>query len=145
MNTDVYWCMLKYWCILVYTDLYWCILMYIEVLMYNNIIYWFIFSQVSWIRKQSLHVLTSNVITFTGDNRFVFYFCLFVCLFILDTYPPLPGTTGFSISCLFVCLFVYHLYWGQQVWHFLFCLSVCFGEKDTYPHTYLGNSFSFLH
>jgi len=25
---------------------------------------------VSWIRKQSLHVLTSNVITFTGDNRF---------------------------------------------------------------------------
>ena len=26
--------------------------------------------QVSWIRKSSLHVLTSNVITFTGDSRF---------------------------------------------------------------------------
>ena len=28
------------------------------------------FNQVSWIRKSSLHVLTSNIITFTGDSRF---------------------------------------------------------------------------
>ena len=39
--------------------------------------------QVSWIRKQSLHVLTSNVITFTGDNRFYqlrIFFCICICI-----------------------------------------------------------------
>ena len=30
----------------------------------------FIFFQVSWIRKADLHVLTSDVLTFTGDQRF---------------------------------------------------------------------------
>ena len=30
--------------------------------------------QVSWIRKSDLHVLTSNSLTFTGDQRFSAHF-----------------------------------------------------------------------
>lgn len=60
---------------------------HLSTLLFILVICFFIFLQVSWIRKRDLHILTAGVLTYTSDERFqvcerpLFSFYIFVRIY----------------------------------------------------------------